>query len=132
MNRLISLFLLFLPLVAYAESCVREFNEDKLMSEIIGGKQIHTPFTYGYLIEGRYEPELKEEAINIGALSRIVKILKFQHNYALSTGGVKLIKSNNSTISVKYRGANSGYNTEYIFKNIHGCWNLVGFIDWST
>jgi hypothetical protein len=129
MKKHISVFLFFLPLVAHAESCISDFNEKLLFSEIINGKQIKTPFKHGYLIDGQYEPELKREYIDKESLS---KVLKLQYGLALSRGSEKLIKNENGVTSVIYRGPSSGYNTEYIFKNLDGCWHLVEFTDWST
>ncbi len=121
-----------MPVVAYADSCVREFNENILFSEITNGKQIHTPFMYAHLVDARYEPELKEESINKDSVYKIINVLKSQYRYAQSAGAVKLIKNNNKTTIVNYRGPDSGYNTEYVFKNINDCWKLAGFINWST
>lgn len=112
-----------------AGKCVSEFNEKLLFSEIQKGKQIVTPIAYGYLIEGNHEPELKKEKIEKGALSRI---LELAYSSAITRGAEKVIESKNGSVSIVYRGPNSGFNMEYVFKNIKGCWYLVEFIDWST
>ena len=75
---------------------------------------------------------MKKEHVNKESLPKIIKTIKFAYNYAQSIGSETIIKNNKAINSVIFRGPDSGYNIEYIFKNINGCWYLVGFNDWST
>ena len=129
------LFLFFGVLFSFgvsAESCISEFSEEKLLAEIIQGKQIHTPFILGDLIDGKYEPEIKYEKLNINSLNKIKKIVNFEYKHSLERGAEKLIKEDNEFNKIIFRGPNSGYYIEYIFKNKMGCWKLVGFSNGST
>ncbi len=129
MKSLISALFILFSIGAQAEECMSEFNESLLFSEIQKGNKIDASFVYGYLIDGKYEPELRKKIIEKDSL---LKILKFQYSTAQSRKADKVIKNESGAISVTYSGPDSGYNTEYIFKKIEGCWCLVEFINWST
>jgi len=129
------LFLILGALLSFgvsAGSCVTEFSEDKLLHEITQGKQIHTPFILGHLIDGKYEPEMKYKELDITSFNKILKIVKFEHNNALTSGAEKLINTYENHNEIIFRGPNSGYYVKYKFMNKKGCWKLTGFSNEST
>jgi len=115
-----------------AESCILKFSDDKLLSDITQGKEIHTPFQLGSLIEGKHEPEIKYEKLKKSSINKIIKTIRTQYNYAITKGAQKLIKENKESKKIIFRGPDSGYYIEFKFKEKNGCWKLVGFTNAST
>ena len=132
MKKLVSLHILLLPIISHAETCIIEFNEQILFSEILKGNQIHTPFLQSYLIDGKFEPELKTKYIDKQSLAEISRLLNNHYSTPSSVDTEKIIKQKDGAILVTFRGPDSGYNIEYIFKRINECWKFTEFTDWST
>lgn len=132
MNKLLFIIGVLVPFGVSAKNCMSGFSEEKMLSEIIQGNQIYTPFILGHLIDGKYEPEMIYKELNITSLKKITKIVNAQYKHALTRGAEKLIKENKEYNEIIFRGPNSGYYIEYKFKNIMGCWKLVGFSNGST
>lgn len=132
MKKLCIIFGVLITFGVSANSCISEFDEETLFSEIIQGRQIYTPFILGNLIDGKHEPEMKYEKLNINSLNKIKKIVNFEYKYTLERGAEKIIKEHKEFNKIIFRGPNSGYYIEYKFRNKMGCWKLVGFSNGST
>lgn len=117
---------------AFAADCINHYSEQSLLAAIDNGKAIHTPFKFGYLVDGMHEPEMKYKTLDVSALEQITSRVQRSYRYALKRGAEKKRSGNDRVKNLVFRGPNSGYHVTFTFQNINGCWKLTSLIDGST
>ena len=134
MGKLLIFIVTLISLEVSAENCISKYNEVKLFSENIKGKQIHFPFIIiqqSISDEGKYETYIKK--FKKGSLSKIIEVVRSNYLFAspLISTERSLFRANNY-IELSFSGINNGYSISFKFEKIDSCWKLVEFTDESA
>ena len=75
MRKLSFILGMLISLGVSADGCISKFSDEELLSEIIQGNEIYTPFILGSLVDEKNEPEMKYKYLNEKSLKQIKKSL---------------------------------------------------------
>ena len=115
-----------------ANDCHKSFNEKELINSVSIGKAILYPFNFSFLVDGKIEPELKSQHLNILSQNKIIKLSSRIHSESKLRGTERIKKyTNEAEITIIYRGTNNGFYVSSYYKKLNGCWFMAGLSDES-
>ena len=118
---------------AVASHCHSEFSEPDILNSVKSGNSISYPFKFSYLTDGEHEPELRSEILDVNSHEGVISLSEGFYSQALRKGSERLqTESENDNVQITYRGPNSGFYIQYVYKKVSGCWVLSSISNEST